>query len=86
MFLNEHFVNTKRAKDSCIAKLIAYWENVKLAKKEVGYNLTDEEGFPLGFEDILVDNHHNLFKIIPQFAKICKTLKANEIKLENPLS
>ena len=45
--------------------------------------LVDEKGLPLAFGDILSGNHNDLFEVLPQFSKMCKTLKANEIKLEN---
>ena len=44
--------------------------------------LVDEKGLPLAFGDILSGNHHDLFEVLPQFSKMCKTLKTNEIKLE----
>ena len=44
--------------------------------------LVGEKGLPLAFGDILSGNHHDLFEALPQFSKMCQTLKTNEIKLE----
>ena len=44
--------------------------------------LVDEKGLPLAFGDILAGNHNDFFEVVPQFAKMCKELKLNEINLE----
>lgn len=47
--------------------------------------LVDEKGLPLAFGDILAGNHNDLFEVVPQFSKMCKNLKTNEIKLEKAI-
>jgi len=44
--------------------------------------LVDGKGLPLAFGDILAGNHNDFFKVVPQFSKMCKELKANEISFK----
>ncbi len=44
--------------------------------------MVDENGLPLAFGDILAGNHNDLFEVVPQFSKMCKELKANDINLK----
>ena len=45
--------------------------------------LVDADGLPLAFGDIWAGNHHDLFQVVPQFAKMTRTLKIHGINLEN---
>ena len=44
--------------------------------------MVDEKGLPLAFGDILAGNHNDFFEVVPQFSKMCKELKKNEIFLK----